>query len=1186
MITSELVKSSINFDELWKELSVHPYANLDQKLIQLYEKWRHQRLTIGFTGHFSAGKSSLINALVKEDLLPSSPIPTSANIVDIRYGEDEVIYHLTDGRCSIENNINLNHVKQLSKNGETVQSLTIKKPLPVLKSGVSLMDTPGIDSSDDEEFNRTLSQVHMIDYFVYVMDYNHVQSEVNFHFLKELEENHVPYVIVVNQIDKHNEHELSFDKFKKSLKDSCQAWQLQPEKIFYTTLIDLNHSLNQLDELNAFMDQIIEDKDQLIHNKTEVELIQLIDQWTDEKLKLNNQNYSDLTELRESNKRLINEMNQIENDRYQFDIQLKDDLSNLLNNAYLMTFDTREIAKAYLESLQPKFKVGTLFSKKKTLEEKVHREEQFQSDINKRVKSEIIWHVRHLLINQLKDYQMDDFNLHREIQQFEVDITSDHLSQAVNPSAEVNADSVLVYTNQLQKNITQLIKKETKPLIDQMSLQYDEKAQQYLSDLERQLHDVDEEMDQYTNLQQLEAEKEALKQKLIHHSINAKGTNETIQKAHEDLHKQIPSMDVTELLHDYSTNPSQDDKEEAKERSKINEFDVYQIIDRTEQIIEEIKPFKPLSQFYKALNQQLDKLQNTELTVALFGAFSAGKSSFANAWVGEELLPASPNPTTAAINKICPVTPEKEHGTVSVKYKNGDMMVDQLGHMISPFTSQEFSDLNEVTRFIQKNKSNFTDQLSKTEISFIEAFLTGISDAREWLGHERIISIDEFSRFVTEESISCFIHEISVYYDCELTRRGVTLVDTPGADSIHARHTNTSFHYVKHSDAIIYVNYYNHAFSRADREFLLQLGRVKDAFALDKMFFILNAADLASSKDELSLVQNYLFDQLTQYGINQPAIYPLSSKRLLKDNDLSHDVEGFFTRFNDFIEQDAKQLMSTNLVSEQSRLAKFLDSTIKEANENPTEQQDLINRLMQELTQLNTKVKQDDPTLYINSIKQEINELAHHIKDRTMIQFNDLLKETINPATVTANGKKGKLQIKIAIKQLFSKLQEKLSNEFQTTHILLDRKLNRVLDERIKDINQYIIRETSLAKLFKTDLTLNESMEPELLEAIYNTQLEPIINLYKNKKEFFEEQKIKDMYAQLQELAKSALDYSTSQMQQVFKHHYEEEYNLLTNQLFKQYKNENEELINYKEEIYNDDQLLSRFKEIKQNIIV
>src|SRR5699024_308259 len=111
-------------------------------------------------------------------------------------------------------------------------------------------------------------------------------------------------------------------------------------------------------------------------------------------------------------------------------------------------------------------------------------------------------------------------------------------------------------------------------------------------------------------------------------------------------------------------------------------------------------------------------------------------------------------------------------------------------------------------------------------------------------------TLEAFSRYVSDESRACFVELAELYYDCPLTRQGVTLVDTPGADSIHARHTEVAFRYIKDADAILFVTYYNHAFSRADREFLIQLGRVKDAFEMDKMFFIMNAADLASSDRE------------------------------------------------------------------------------------------------------------------------------------------------------------------------------------------------------------------------------------------------------------------------------------------------------------------------------------------------
>lgn len=57
------------------------------KILDLIEKKRNNEFVIGFAGHFSAGKSSMINELVGESILPSSPIPTSANVVKIKSGD-------------------------------------------------------------------------------------------------------------------------------------------------------------------------------------------------------------------------------------------------------------------------------------------------------------------------------------------------------------------------------------------------------------------------------------------------------------------------------------------------------------------------------------------------------------------------------------------------------------------------------------------------------------------------------------------------------------------------------------------------------------------------------------------------------------------------------------------------------------------------------------------------------------------------------------------------------------------------------------------------------------------------------------------------------------------------------------------------------------------------------------------
>ena len=148
-------------------------------------------------------------------------------------------------------------------------------------------------------------------------------------------------------------------------------------------------------------------------------------------------------------------------------------------------------------------------------------------------------------------------------------------------------------------------------------------------------------------------------------------------------------------------------------------------------------------------------------------------------------------------------------------------------------------------------------------------------------GQELLVGIDEFKDLVAVEAKACFVEWIELYYSRPVTDQGILLVDTPGADSIHARHTGVAFDYMKSADAVVFVTYYNHAFSHADREFLQQLGRVKDIFELDKMFFLVNAADLARSEDELLDVVEHVKQNLHACGIRYPRLYPVSSQTAL-----------------------------------------------------------------------------------------------------------------------------------------------------------------------------------------------------------------------------------------------------------------------------------------------------------------
>jgi len=76
--TIQALKSKIT--AIYGYLSEQGDVENAEKTKQLARKLEDREFMIAFCGHFSAGKSTMINRVVGESLLPSSPIPTSANL--------------------------------------------------------------------------------------------------------------------------------------------------------------------------------------------------------------------------------------------------------------------------------------------------------------------------------------------------------------------------------------------------------------------------------------------------------------------------------------------------------------------------------------------------------------------------------------------------------------------------------------------------------------------------------------------------------------------------------------------------------------------------------------------------------------------------------------------------------------------------------------------------------------------------------------------------------------------------------------------------------------------------------------------------------------------------------------------------------------------------------------------------
>lgn len=120
------------------------------------------------------------------------------------------------------------------------------------------------------------------------------------------------------------------------------------------------------------------------------------------------------------------------------------------------------------------------------------------------------------------------------------------------------------------------------------------------------------------------------------------------------------------------------EQEEAQQAISATTLPIDGVINRalhTANAVKEVQGFAEVAQY---LENKVERLQKKDFTIALFGAFSAGKSSFSNALMGAKVLPVSPNPTTAAINKIRPVTPEHPHETADVQLKTAEQMLEDI----------------------------------------------------------------------------------------------------------------------------------------------------------------------------------------------------------------------------------------------------------------------------------------------------------------------------------------------------------------------------------------------------------------------------------------------------------------------------------------------------------------------------
>ncbi|MBE9048788.1 dynamin family protein [Pleurocapsales cyanobacterium LEGE 10410] len=148
--------------------------SLDREIKQLQatcNNLRHSKFRLLVLGDMKRGKSTFINALVGEKLLPSDVNPCTALPTILRYGaEKQVTVYFKDGssrtidlaKFQQKYTIKPNEAKVLAERNQlafpNVDYAAIEYPLPLLKKGLEIIDSPGLN---DTEARNELTLQHV-----------------------------------------------------------------------------------------------------------------------------------------------------------------------------------------------------------------------------------------------------------------------------------------------------------------------------------------------------------------------------------------------------------------------------------------------------------------------------------------------------------------------------------------------------------------------------------------------------------------------------------------------------------------------------------------------------------------------------------------------------------------------------------------------------------------------------------------------------------------------------------------------------------------------------------------------------------------------------------------------------------------------------------------------------------------
>jgi small GTP-binding protein len=226
------------------------FADLLPRIENIAAKISDEKFNLVVVGQFKRGKSTLINALVGENILPTAVVPLTSIVTTLHHGTNEKItVSFADGHAETIGRDRLQEYvteKLNPENVKNVEQVDIELPCGFLKSGVYLVDTPGVGSIYAHNTDAANQFLPESDATIFLMTADQPLSIGEVEFLRNVREHVKKIFFVLNKVDLLSESEQH--ESAAFIKDSLSKELSIPHDAIKLFLVSAKSALNNRKE--------------------------------------------------------------------------------------------------------------------------------------------------------------------------------------------------------------------------------------------------------------------------------------------------------------------------------------------------------------------------------------------------------------------------------------------------------------------------------------------------------------------------------------------------------------------------------------------------------------------------------------------------------------------------------------------------------------------------------------------------------------------------------------------------------------------------------------------------------------------------------------------------------------------------------------------------------------------------